>query len=173
MSKAGSGMRCATAALAALALAGCGRAVIVEPGPFAPDPVCAQIILSLPRQLAGLDQASTSAQATVAWGETDPIVLRCGVEPPPPTDARCVSVESGSGVTVDWINPEADSDLIPSHGSPEQGAWTFISYGRTPAVELVIPAASGVESPAEILVRLALAIDNAPASRFCVGPTDL
>lgn len=161
----------AIAAGAALALTGCARAVTVDPAPYAADPICGQIILALPSQLAGLDEVPASAQSAVAWGDGD-IVLRCGVEPPPPTEDRCISVTSGAGVTVDWINPEADSDLIPPHANVERGAWSYISYGRVPAVELVVTTESGTQSPVEILNAISLAVDNAPADRFCVGPTD-
>lgn len=158
-------------AAAILALAGCARAVAVEAAPYAPDPICGQVILALPEQLADLDQTPTTSQSSVAWGEGE-IVLRCGVEPPPPTDERCISVTSPVGVSIDWINPEAESELIPSHANTESGSWTFITYGRVPAIELVINADSGVESQPDVLNALSLAVDRAPAERFCVGATD-
>ena len=154
-----------------LAVCGCTRPVTVEAAEFAPDPVCGQVILALPNQLGGLGQVPTTSQATVAWGSGE-IILRCGVAPPPPTDERCISVTSGAGVTIDWIEPAPDSELIPAHADVEGGAWTFITYGRVPAIEVVIATASAVESPADILNALSLPVDRAPAERFCVGPTD-
>lgn len=156
----------------ALLLAGCTRPVEVEPGEYAADPVCGQVIVALPQELNGQSHTPTTAQATVAWGTDSPIVLRCGVEPPPPSDERCIAVTSPAGVEIDWLAPEGDSELIPKHAQVDTGAWTFITYGRTPAIELVIPAESGISEPLDILNSLALAVDNAPAERFCVGATD-
>lgn len=160
------------ACLALGLLTACSPTVTLQPGPFAPDPVCAAVIQLLPAELTGRPQVSTTAQATVAWGATDAITLRCGVENPPPTTDRCVTVEAG-GSAVDWINPEADSPLLPPNALAEGGAWTFITYGRTPAIEVVIPAATGIEQPTAVLVDLAPAIQRAPASRFCVEATTL
>lgn len=155
----------------AAAMAGCARPVTVEAAEFAPDPVCGQVILALPHQLGALSQVPTTSQATVAWGAGE-IIVRCGVAPPPPTDERCISVTSSAGVTIDWIDPEPGSELIPPHADAEGGAWTFVTYGRVPAIEVVIAAASDVQSPADILNTISLAVDRAPAERFCVGATD-
>lgn len=155
-----------------LPVAGCANAVHLQPAPAAPDPVCAAVIQALPEELAGLAQASTTAQAAVAWGREDPITLRCGVDPPPPTTDRCITVESG-GSSVDWINPEADSPLIPDHADTEIGSWTFITYGRSPAIEVVVPAAAVTEQPDAVLVGLASAVQRSPAGRFCLTATDV
>lgn len=161
------------AALAGILLvSGCTRPVQVESAAYAADPVCGQVIAALPAELNGAGQSPTTAQSAVAWGTTSPIVLRCGVEPPPPSDERCIAVTSPVGVEVDWLAPEGDSSLIPAHAQLDSGAWTFITYGRTPAIELVIPAESGVTEPLDILNSLALAVDLAPAVRYCVGATD-
>lgn len=157
---------------ALLALTGCADAVPLRPGPNAPDPICAAVIQALPTDLAGFAQSSTTAQATVAWGTDAPITLRCGVTEPGPTTDRCLTVEAG-GNAVDWINPEADSPLIPSHADTERGSWTFVTYGRSPAIEVVVPAESGVEQPTSVLVDIASAIQRSPADRFCVGATDV
>ncbi len=154
-----------------VALAACSPTVSLQPGPFAPDPVCAAVIQLLPEELAGLPQVSTTAQATVAWGGTHPITLRCGVDNPPPTTDRCLTVESG-GSAVDWIHPEADSPLLPESAAVEGGSWAFITYGRTPAIEVVIPAATGIEQPTAVLADLAPAVNRAPATRFCVDAED-
>lgn len=159
-------------ASATAVLAACSPTVSLQPGPFAPDPVCAAVIQLLPQELGGQPQVSTTAQATVAWGGDHPVTLRCGVDNPPPTTDRCITVEAG-GSAVDWINPEADSPLLPPHAAIAGGAWTFITYGRTPAIELVVPAATGIEQPTALLVDLAPAVQRAPATRFCVATTDL
>lgn len=155
--------------------AGCARGVTLAPGPNAPDPACAVVIQALPRQLAGLDQIETTAQASVAWGSpAAAITLRCGVAEPPPTTERCLNVaRSAADPGVDWVNPESDSPLAPPHARRAGGSWTFISYGRTPAVEVVIPAEIGLQQPVEVLQDLAGAVGLVPAAAHCVGATDV
>src|SRR5690606_36697708 len=96
-----------------------------------------------------------TSQATAAWGEP-PITLRYGVEVPRPSTERCITVESGE-TTVDWLALESDDELVPEHGRRDSGAWTFITYGRVPAVEVVVPAERGGGQPASVLVALAWA----------------
>ncbi len=112
-------------------LAACAPTVAVDVAPYATDPVCASVVLALPRQLSDdLPRLSTDAQATTAWGRPDAaVVLRCGVEPLGPTTDRCQSVETPNGPTTDWVVVEDDGD------------WTFTTYGRVPAVEVRVPEA--------------------------------
>lgn len=117
------------AAGALLVLSGCAPTVPVTVAPFATDPVCASVVLALPRSLGeGLERVDTDAQATAAWGDPRAaVVLRCGVEPLGPTTERCQSVTTPQGPTIDWVVVEDDGD------------WTFTTYGRVPAVELIVP----------------------------------
>ncbi|MBD7918057.1 DUF3515 family protein [Cellulomonas sp. Sa3CUA2] len=117
------------AAGALLVLSGCAPTVPVTVAPFATDPVCASVVLALPRSLGeGLERVDTDAQATAAWGDPRAaVVLRCGVEPLGPTTERCQSVTTPQGPTIDWVVVEDDGD------------WTFTTYGRVPAVELTVP----------------------------------
>src|SRR5699024_1672679 len=91
------------AVLAGVSLAGCARTVIVEPAQDAANPQCADIMLTLPDEIAGEQARRTSSQGTKAWGDPSIAVLRCGVTPPGPTTDRCVSVSG-----VDWISRPAD-----------------------------------------------------------------
>ncbi len=117
------------AAVVALGLAGCAAPVTVEPAPTASDPVCGEVLLRAPLELVGLERRPTTSQASRAWGEV-PIVLRCGVEPPGPSPERCVRIEGTAGDVVDWIALEGED------------AWTFVTYGRVPAVEVTVPFAA-------------------------------
>ena len=165
-------LRPLAATLGALSLAGCSGSVMLPVGDYAPDPTCGRILQALPGELLGLPEVRTTAQSTIAWGGPDAAVtLRCGVEPPPPTDDRCVGVVGGDGVQIDWINPEADSDLQPETANVEGGAWAFITYGRVPAVEVVVPATVALE-PAAVLTALGSAVAQAPADRHCQTFTD-
>ncbi|MCK6211989.1 DUF3515 domain-containing protein [Georgenia sp. EYE_87] len=154
-------------------LTGCSSPVDLPPGEHAADPTCGDVLISTPEALGGLERRSTSSQATTAWG--DPAVtLRCGVEPPGPTTDRCLSVETGDGSFVDWIALEGDDESLPEHARQSRGSWTFVTYGREPAVEVVVPAEQGTSGqPTAYLVELAGAVGVSPADRFCVGATDV
>ncbi|WP_129337459.1 DUF3515 family protein [Cellulomonas endophytica] len=154
--------RALAASLAALAvpgLAGCARGVAVDAAPAATDPLCADVVLATPESLGeGLDRLPTDAQATTAWGgRTDPVVLRCGVEPLGPTAERCVAVETPGGPSVDWVVVEQDD-----------GSWTFTTYGRVPAVEVLVPAAFAESRSTSFVPDLGPAVARAPAERSCL-----
>lgn len=162
-----------TAAAAALSLSACAPAVLLRAAPYAADPICGQILLALRGDRFSFPERPVTAQSTMAWGTEDAaIVLRCGVEPPAPTTDRCLGVTSSDGTEIDWINPENDSELIPSHADLEIGSWTFITYGRAPAVEIVVPAALQIE-PADVLQGVSLAVSQAPAFSECVSLTEV
>jgi hypothetical protein len=142
-----------------LLTAGCTATVPVPPAPGAADPACATIVLALPRDLGDLPRLRTTSQATVAWGEPrTPVVLRCGVEPPGPTTDRCVTVDDGQ-VAVDWV-------VVPG---PEQedgtADLTMTTYGRVPAVEVRIPAAT---RSTDFVVDMGPAVDRVEATRSCL-----
>ncbi len=144
----------------------------LQPGEAAPDPTCARVIQATPDELVGLERRSTTAQATTAWG--DPAVtLRCGVAVPGPTTDRCLSVGLDDGTAVDWIQLEADDESLPANAREGQGSWAFVTYGRQPAIEVVVPVEHVTDQPTAFLVDLAPAVEITPAERHCVGATDV
>nr|WP_286329734.1 DUF3515 family protein [Agromyces marinus] len=149
-------MGSAVAVLAALPLlAACSQPVPFDPAPDAADPDCAAVVVRLPDQAAGLDARATSAQGTGAWGSPASVLLRCGVEPPGPTTLRCVSVDE-----VDWIIDESDAPT-----------YRFTTYGRTPAVEVVVD--NDVVSGSSAITDLSAAVAAIPAEGGCTDLTDL
>ena len=125
---------------------------------MASDPVCALVLQAAPEELGGLDRRTTTSQASRAWGEEDPVVLRCGVQPPGPTTDRCVRVTGSQGEVVDWVVREMD------------GTWTFVTYGRRPTVEVTVPARA-VADPAggaAPLAELADAVSRTVRERACL-----
>ncbi|MEN5074695.1 DUF3515 family protein [Isoptericola cucumis] len=151
--------RVATASLAALAVAGlaaCAPSIGAVPADDAANPACAPVMLALPETLAGdLPQRDTNAQATTAWGDPGAAVtLRCGVAPPGPSP-DCQRVESPTG-TVDWI-VEASDD----------GTWRFTTYGREPAVEVVVPPAVTAGHSTSFIGDLAQAVGNVEPTAEC------
>ncbi|WP_349827559.1 DUF3515 family protein [Brevibacterium litoralis] len=153
-----SGLTARTAVLVAgglLALSGCtGGMVQIEAAPNARAPECAPVMLSLPEEIEGQSARDTSAQATEAWGDPSIAVLRCGMEPPAPTTDPCVTVNG-----VDWISTAAEDDH-----------WKFVTYGREPAVEVIVdPTAVGGQN---ILAEISPAVASLPQTGGCVSAED-
>ena len=93
------------------------------------DPACARLADRLPATLRGQARrpTSSSSPAVAAWGDPA-IVWRCGVTPPGPTQNECTQVNG-----VDWVRvPLADGS-------------SFTTYGREPAVQLLVPHAYAPE----------------------------
>lgn len=144
------------------ALAGCSAAVTVPPAPDAAHPVCAEVVLALPARLGDLERLESGTQAAAMWGErTDPVVLRCGVTPPGPTTEQCVQADDGA-VSVDWI-------AVPSDEQPDGTAdWVFTTYGRTPTVEVRVPASVASSRSTSFLVDLGRAVSLVEQERACL-----
>jgi hypothetical protein len=137
-------------------LTACAPTISVQAAPDAANPACASVMLALPDVLAGdLHKAQTTSQATAAWGTGGAAVtLRCGVTPPGPS-ADCQQVESPGG-TVDWIVQAGDDDT-----------WRFTTYGREPAVEVVVPPAVKAKHSTSFIADLAEAVGKLEATRTC------
>lgn len=112
---------CALATSALLVLTACAPSVTIEEAGDANNPSCASMMVALPDSLADAKRRTTTAQATAAWGEPSVAVLRCGVAVPGPTTDKCVTVNG-----VDWVIKE------------DGATWTFTTYGRNPATELLL-----------------------------------
>jgi Protein of unknown function (DUF3515) len=103
--------------------------VDVAAPPGGSDPACARLAGRLPATLHGQPRraTSTTSPAVAAWGDPA-IVWRCGVAAPGPTQDECTSVDG-----VDWVRvPLADGSA-------------FTTYGREPAVQLLVPKAYAPE----------------------------
>ncbi|HEX6953724.1 MAG TPA: DUF3515 domain-containing protein [Agromyces sp.] len=136
-------------------LAACSRPVPFEPAPDAADPDCAAVVVRLPDEVAGQEARETDAQGTGAWGTPASVLLRCGVEPPGPTTLRCVSVDE-----VDWIIDESDAPR-----------YRFTTYGRTPAVEVVVD--NDIVSGTTVVADLSHAIAVIEADGGCTDLEEL
>ncbi|QJU54078.1 DUF3515 domain-containing protein [Herbiconiux sp. KACC 21604] len=146
----------ATAGLAAAALlSGCSTAVALEPAPDATDPACADVIVRLPDTAADAERRETDAQATGAWGSPASVLLRCGVEPYGPTTLPCDNVNG-----VDWIRDDSEAPT-----------YVFTTYGRTPAVQVVVD--SNAVSGTSALVDLEAAVAAIPQTDACLNADDV
>ena len=154
-----------------LLLAGCARDVPLEPAPSASDPVCGEVLQTAPRVLAGADQRATTSQSSRAWGDPA-ITLRCGVEPLAPTTDRCITVTGQDGIAINWVVAEND-EVVDTASSDEaagdggRGRFRFTTYGRIPAVEVIVPVEYAGSDATAILVDLGPAIARTDAPRTC------
>lgn len=135
-------------------LVGCSATVNLDAAEYANDPLCAEVSVRYPAQISELDKRYTNAQATTAYGEPAAILVRCGLEPVFASTLPCVTTSG-----VDWL---VDDSEAPN--------FRFISFGRTPAVEVIVDSesASGVSA----LDSLAQAINKIPATSFCTEITN-
>ena len=135
-------------------LTGCAATVNLEPAEYANDPACAEVSVRYPAQISDLDQRYTNAQATTAYGEPAAVLVRCGLEPVFASTLPCVTAAD-----VDWLVDDSDAPNF-----------RFVSFGRTPAVEVIVDsqAASGITT----LESLSQAVSRLPATAFCTEVTN-
>ena len=133
--------------LVALSGAACGKVDIDDPSASrAERTACAGLVGALPDHVSDQSQRGTKgSELGAAWGDPA-IVVRCGVGKPAGYDrfAGCQTING-----VDWFVPErmvADQDLDV----------VLTTIGRTPAVELTVPAKW--RPPAAALVDVAAAV---------------
>lgn len=141
------------AVVVAGSLAACSSSVEVTPGPLADSEACRKASRHWPPTVGRLERADTTTDsATVAaWG--DPAVIaRCGVTSPGPTTDLCITVSG-----VDWVAHRLSDGV------------RFISYGRDPAIEVLVPHDYAPEPL--LLPAFEQAAKQLPPGRHrCIGP---
>lgn len=120
-------------------------AATVAPGPSAGSPACTRLIRRLPPSLLGFERGSAPADGAAGWGA---LVLRCGVAEPGPTSTGCIGVNG-----VDWVFTE------------DATRYTFVTYGRSPAVELTVPTSVPRTRAPGAMAGLAEAVAPIPQSK--------
>ena len=111
---------------------GCARPPIeAKPPAYASDRGCEDAARSWPKDVAGLSPypVTTPSNAVRAWGKRPEhsIIARCGVASPGPTQDACIDVNG-----VDWVQSPLGKD-----------AYRYVTYGRTPALEVLVPSDLG------------------------------
>jgi hypothetical protein len=134
-----------------LSLSACSPTVSLEPAADANNPGCADVIVRLPDAVDGQERRTTNAQSTAAWGNPATAILRCGIEPVEISTLPCVTANG-----VDWI---IDESAKPS--------FRFISFGRTPALEVIVDSENAVG--VNVLDSLAQAVKSIEATKRCIG----
>lgn len=110
-------------------LCACSSGVEATAPPRAGSPACAKAAHSWPRTVQGQERVETSAAspAVAAWG--DPAVIaRCGLAPLGPTTEECLSVDD-----IDWVVRRLSDGAA------------FTTFGRDPAIEVLVPKAYSPE----------------------------
>lgn len=137
------------ASLLLVTLTACAPTVNLEAAELANDPACAEVTVRLPDVIDTHEKRVTNAQATGAWGEPSAVILRCGL---PPVEVSTLSCVTASG--VDWLVDDSESPT-----------YRFITFGRTPATEVIVDstAVAGVTA----LDALSSAVKNIAATKNC------
>lgn len=114
------------AALALLLLTACGQGP-VRATPFGESDslACEAVADHWPQFVVDLEPRVTAVQSrgVAAWGDPA-VVARCGKQPPGPTTDVCLDVNG-----IDWVGVPLDD-----------GGTMFTTYGRDPAIEVLVPA---------------------------------
>lgn len=138
----------------ALTVAGCSSALKIEPFPQADSAQCLQASALWPATVAQMPPQVVAVQtdSVAAWGDPA-IIARCGGTPPGPTTDTCYDIEG-----VHWIEIPLDD------------GWAFTTYGRDPAIEVLIPDL--YSPPIFLLPAFNPAAETIEATRFCSSTGD-
>jgi Protein of unknown function (DUF3515) len=106
-------------------LVGCSTSVDVADPAEAGSAACRSAAAGWPKTVGGqsLRITSSSSDAVRAWGDPA-IIARCGLPPIGPTTDQCLDVSG-----VDWVAHQLTDGV------------RFTTYGRSPAIEVLVPSA--------------------------------
>ncbi|MFI0814772.1 DUF3515 domain-containing protein [Streptomyces sp. NPDC021098] len=128
----------------------------VEPGPYADNPKCADVISRAPETVLSKHRDDITGKGAAAWGDGS-VVLRCGVTPLRPTTNLCVNVDG-----VDWVLDEKRAQ--------KDGVQALTTYGRDPAVEITVQG-DGPQA-GDALVDMSRAVRGIPQTSKCLSLSD-
>jgi hypothetical protein len=105
-------------------LLGCSSVEVTVPAE-AGSQACRSVAAHWPKTVGGQTRRTTSSSsaAVSAWGDP-PVIARCGLPPIGPTTDSCLDVSG-----VDWVAHQLTDGV------------RFTTYGRTPAIEILVPGA--------------------------------
>lgn len=140
----------------------CAPVVHINSAVDATNSLCAEIMVRLPDALpagsasagensfaaGSLQRRDTDSQSTAAWGDPVAVTLKCGMEPPAPSTLPCFDVDG-----IHWLAVEGDP------------TYTFLSYGRAPATQVVVDTTQA--NSRNVLSAFADALSQITATRLC------
>jgi hypothetical protein len=105
------------------AVSGCSSTKVTDPAQ-AGSAACRSVAAKWPKTVGGQTRqpTSSSSPAVRAWGDPA-IIARCGLPPLGPTTDQCLQVSG-----VDWVAHRLADGV------------RFTTYGRSPAIEVLIPS---------------------------------
>ena len=136
------------------ALTACSGGDSIEAARDGGSLACAALVARLPASVLGRDRRDLDVAGAARWGDPA-IVLRCGVPPTGPTSDYCIDADD-----VQWTFRDLGK------------RYRFTTYGRTPAVEVVVPSSVGRTNATSALIDLTAAVRPLPVGARCVGPDD-
>lgn len=116
--------------------------------PAADHPACTAAAEHWPDELQGLTPRETepSHPSIRAWGDPA-VVARCGMPAMPPTEDQCVVVDE-----IGWVAEDLG------------GATRLTSFGRDPAIEVIVP---GEQGPGPLLLpAFSDAVEQLPTNDY-------
>ncbi len=130
----------------------------VEAAPQAGDPACAPLLRACRRASTGSAAPPRGPRASAVWGD-EQVVLRCGGLVLGPTTKACIPVGPDSGPTVDWVQDASNDRAV-----------RFLTYGRTPAVEVTVRFGTGLtrDQATSQLIDLAGPVSAIEQTRTCL-----
>jgi Protein of unknown function (DUF3515) len=136
---------------ALLSLSACGGQgqPDVTAGPSATDPGCASLLSRVPQRLLDRPRGTIDVAGAAVWGDPA-IVLRCGVERPGPSSDQCLVVDD-----AEWLFRE------------DAEAYRFTLFGRSPVLELSVPASIDRTQAPGALAELGAAVAPLPGKTRC------
>lgn len=137
-----------------MALSACSSTVEVSVADKASDPACARAADHWPATVNTEKRREVSVDSPTvrAWGDPA-IIARCGVTSPGPTTDDCIDASG-----VDWVARRLSDGVA------------FVTYGREPAIEVLIPSEYAPEPLA--LAAFAKAAQQIPqGERHCSSAT--
>ena len=141
--------------LSAALLAACSPTIALEPAPDANNPLCANVMVNLPKSLAANDPSTslkrvwTDAQSTAAWGDPVSVYFSCGVDVPAASLLPCQSHQG-----FDWLIDDTDAPF-----------YRMTVFGREPAIQVYFN--SEIISSVEVLSRIGKAAQDLPLTGSC------
>ena len=145
-------------------------AIPAIPAPQADSQQCHNLLNALPQQLGDFRRASTvdpTPPGTAAWRaepDTEPVVLRCGLERP--TDF-VVGTPLQVVDDIQWFRVGDTGPIAPGTEADDQARSTWYAVDRPVYVALTLPAGSGPTPIQQISGQIARAM---PAQEPVPGP---
>lgn len=127
MNRAVPAIAAALTVLATTTACGGDDTVSASPATSAGAAACSKAAQHWPKTVSGQKsrKVATDSKTVAAWGDPA-IIARCGVTSPGPTSSGCLVADG-----IDWVQTKLSD------------GYRFVTYGRSPAIEVLVPTKYG------------------------------